>query len=212
MNQIPAAVLGATAWLLVLVAVGVETTLLVSIGFVSNSFAAVALLLLGTLPLALALLAKKLRHELIAGSGEVATFVLLFILFFLAWITTWESQWFEPKLTYETERGADVDILIGATRPPRWNLGRIVAATLAGFWAIGFAGLAAPSAWRRYPEERRVTLIVSFLVATVLVLGSVLVLTAREDARRQHARDACYQVEVAEGLEPSVARNRCRDA
>ncbi|MBW3594569.1 MAG: hypothetical protein KY391_03240 [Actinobacteria bacterium] len=211
MNRVPAAALGATGWILFVAAVAVEVTVLVSIGFLPNSFAAAVLLLLGAFPLVLALQARSLRRELLAGSGELATFVFLFVLFAVAWVTAWESQWFEPKLTYETG-GGDVHVLIGATRPPRWNLGRFIAAAFGAFWGIGLLALAAPAEWRRYGRRRRAALGVGFVVAALLVAGSVPVLRAREEARREHARDACYQVEVAEGAEPSAARQTCRDA
>lgn len=212
MNRIPAAVLRATMWMLVIAAVAVEVTVLVSIGFFPNSFAAAALLLLGALPLVLALQARTLGRELLAGSGELATFLLLFVLFAVAWVTAWESQWFEPKLTYEAGLGADAKVLIGATRPPRWNLGRVVSAGFAAFWGTGLVSLGAPTAWRRYTPGRRAALGLAFTLAALLVAGSVPVLKAREEARREHARDACFRVEVAEGVAPPVARRTCRDA
>jgi hypothetical protein len=142
--------------------------------------------------------ANRLRHD----AGHVAALALLSLGLIVTWVIAWESQMFEPEM-----RISGGGFLIGIRPPASWNEGRWGFALLALLAALGIASLLA--SWSRIPSGTRGVFIFGLGLATVVLVASVPVLQAREQARTEHAREACTAFLRSEEPDPTEARSRC---
>jgi hypothetical protein len=101
--------------------------------------------------------------------------------------------------------------LIGIRPPASWNLGRVVAASVAVAALVGLASLMRPMRMRVYRGAVRGALIVGAAGLLVVTIVSVPVLRDRERDRWQRAHDACVDVYTSRGVAPQRIQDLCRN-
>jgi FtsH-binding integral membrane protein len=147
---------------------------------------------------------------LLRGGGHLGAFLLLALVFSVAWVFAWESQMYEPSWTVDVNTPKHA-FLIGIRPPASWNLGRVVAATVALAALVGLASLMRPTRMRDHRGAVRGALIAGAAGLLVATIVSVPVLRDRERDRWQQAHDACVDVYTSQGLAPQRIQDLCRN-